>query len=632
MESFVGTVESGRLDELKNVPGLAVKEEGDAAGGKQVLFSANRLARAAVAKLGAVSQMQATARRDVVPVLIHVKRSDWKPVIEGLRIGSWLGRVVSATATLPAIDRLRKDPDVVSVEASRPGGISECVHSMPFVGAPTVHAPPIDEKGKGCILAVIDEGIDVLHEAFRDASDPSKSRFHAVWDQRDDTGPSPHAVDPARYTQDYGTLHSRADIDGYISTGVLGKKLDRDPSGHGTHVASIAGGSPIPAVNFPGGVAQESDLVVVVPLLSVDQGNPISIGYSKAHVDALAFIRATADKEDAPVVVNVSLGMNAGSHDGTSLLELAFDSFSGGGRDPGFVIVKSAGNEFGHDGHAAVQAFAGGVVPIEWRANAVPRNEDYLEFWFSSADDLEFTLVAPNGSRCTVDRTNPRAVQHYPNGAVSMYLTLTRFHPDNGDSQLVVLIRNNQPNGTLTVGGEWRLEITGNAVFSEGVIHGWVERDRARAVHFRTGSVNELTLSIPATARTVISVGACRSSAPLTLSDTSSRGPTRDGRRKPELTAPGVEIVAAQSGTSDGLVGNTGTSMAAPHVAGAVALLMAKRRRNQQPPINSPEPQLNAAQIQAALSQCLKSFHGRWQPGFGNGTLDIVALLKAFSS
>ena len=46
-----------------------------------------------------------------------------------------------------------------------------------------------------------------------------------------------------------------------------------------------------------------------------------------------------------PVVVNVSQGMNAGAHDGKSMLEVAFDEFSKGGRQRGRVIVKSAGNE-----------------------------------------------------------------------------------------------------------------------------------------------------------------------------------------------------------------------------------------------------------------------------------------------
>ena len=56
---------------------------------------------------------------------------------------------------------------------------------------------------------------------------------------------------------------------------------------------------------------------------------------------------------------------------------------------------------------------------------------------------------------------------------------------------------------------------------------------------------------------------------------TSSQGPTRDDRNKPELLAPGTDIVAANgfAGPSDAWIGMTGTSMASPHIAGAAALL-----------------------------------------------------------
>jgi hypothetical protein len=262
------------------------------------------------------------------------------------------------------------------------------------------------------------------------------------------------------------------------------------------------------------------------------------------------------------------------------------------------------------------------AMPRSRPSKAASFREDYLEFWFRASDDLKFTLVTPTQSSCWVDRTKTQDNVRDPNSTMSAYLSLTRFHTDNGDSRLFVLVRDNQ-GAALMQAGEWRLEIQGNAVFSDGTVHGWVERDDARAVHFKTGSANELTLSIPGTARTVISVGACQPADPLRLSPSSSRGPTRDDRRKPELVAPGVDIVAAQAGTANGLMAMTGTSMAAPHVTGAVALLLARRARNG-------HPQLNAAQIKAALSQCLRNFNGRWQPGFGHGALDVDLLLNAF--
>jgi len=177
--------------------------------------------------------------------------------------------------------------------------------------------------------------------------------------------------------------------------------------------------------------------------------------------------------------------------------------------------------------------------------------------------------------------------------------------------------------GAIDVDGAWRLEVLGRTVLSDAGIHGWVERTDGRAVHFSTGSADDLTLSIPATARTVVAVAACMSQQPLALYTNSSRGPTRDERQKPELVAPGVDIVAALSGTVDQVVAKTGTSMAAPHVTGAIALLLARRRRLGQ-------PQLNAMQVRAALIQSVDRFSGRWQSGFGSGRLDVVRLLETF--
>ncbi|WP_181832671.1 S8 family serine peptidase [Bosea caraganae] len=639
-EEFVAKVAPGGLESLNTMAGVTLPDgvPADSATEATITVRAGPDGQRRMSEADRVLGMQATRRRPSIPVLIQLRQANWDRDVPGLEKGSRLGRILSAMADERAIRTLAEDPDVISVEASRGGGLPECVQSMPWIGAPLAHAAPLNQRGAGAMVAVIDGGIDVLHEAFRDGA--GRSRIRAVWDQRDSTGRAPSAVAPMLYAnQTYGTLHTRTDIDRYIAAGATPVRLGRDSMGHGTHVASIAAGSPFTAsyrpanalpgsapqtVAFPGGVAPEADIVVVIPKLEADIGDPQSLGYSKTHIDALAFIRSMADDAGMPVAVNVSLGMNAGAHDGTSLLELGFDAFTGGGRDPGYVIVKSAGNEFGHGGHAFVRPFQGGMIPVVWTTKAASRREDYLEFWFPSSDDLVFTIVAPTGLRCTVDRGAPSASAHDGRGAFSVYASLTQFHADNGDSKLLIVVRNNA-GGAIQIGGEWRLEILGRAVFSERGLHGWVEReDAARAVHFDTGSVDELTLSIPGTARTVITVGACEARDPLALSRNSSRGPTRDERLKPELVAPGVEIVAAKAGTTNELVAMTGTSMAAPHVTGAAALLLAHRAA-------SGADQLNAVQIRAALSQSLNSYNGRWQAGFGNGRLDVVGLLRAFA-
>jgi subtilisin family serine protease len=61
------------------------------------------------------------------------------------------------------------------------------------------------------------------------------------------------------------------------------------------------------------------------------------------------------------------------------------------------------------------------------------------------------------------------------------------------------------------------------------------------------------------------------------LASFSSRGPTTDGRVKPDITAPGVSIYAARAGTSCSDLGMSGTSMATPHIAGVSALMLDAR-------------------------------------------------------
>ena len=574
----------------------------------------------------------------LVPAVLTVQ-DDWEAP-GGLRVLSRFGPAATVLMTPEEHQALRHDAQVSEIEISREAGVPDLNRSIPFARGEQVHAPPVGEKGDRCLFGLIDTGVDILHEAFSDGQ--GGTRIRAIWHQADDTGPSPHDVDPNAFSQDYGRLYLGDELDALVKgfhqnsppvSDALRDDWNLFSSGHGTHVASIGAGGPFGALG--GGMAPEAPIVAVIPNLKSDPASPHSLGYSLTHVDAVHFLNAVANAKTKvfdqalPMVVNVSLGMNAGPHDGKTPLEVAFTMATSDGTKRGFAIVKSAGNEAGRAGHARINAATGSRSVIGWEAGPDDRDSDYLEVWYEDIDDLRFRLRPPGVS--TADDEPDISVDSDP----ANRLSLVRFGgntiqlqlvPGTGHgSQLTVEIK----SGSRPIApGRWRLDVLGRRIDSEnGIVDAWIERSNQRPVRFVSPD-DDYTISIPGTVGSVICVGAsdCAPDFPA-IADFSSRGLTRDAIQKPDITAPGVAITAARAGRADlaATVSKDGTSMAAPHVAGAIALVLSRRQKDIE--AGRARRQFTAAQLLDGLkfSARDRTLH---RLDWGHGKLDAEAFFN----
>ncbi|HSV58357.1 MAG TPA: S8 family serine peptidase, partial [Variovorax sp.] len=141
--------------------------------------------------------------------------------------------------------------------------------------------------------------------------------------------------------------------------------------------------------------------------------------------------------------------------------------------------------------------------------------------------------------------------------------------------------------------------------------HAWIERSDSGQAHFKAPVASHLLGSL-STGRQTVVVGAYdarKSGEPA--AGFSSAGPTRDGRPKPEVAAPGMQVMAARSRSEDGLTKKSGTSMAAPAVTGLIALMLAKARKER--------TSLSIEQIRAKLQEGVKGGASGWDPQLGAG-------------
>lgn len=548
-----------------------------------------------------------TGGDEIAVIAKVVDAQDWEDipdVVKGAVLGKTPDGLFIVTGRIPVhrIEAVRQDPTVRSLKASQV--VQPCLtattRSMKLGPFPAAADP---RGGAGVVIGIVDIGCDFAHRNFRDAH--GRTRLLALWDQGGTT--------TAHSPFGYGRLHLPEDInkaltqtDPYAAIG-YGPERDTPVSrgAHGTHVMDIAAGNG--RGSGAAGLAPEADLVFVeVSLHGMADDGPATVGQTFGDLvqlaEALRFVFDTAG--DRPCVVNLSLGTYGGPHDGSSLLELGIDAMleERGNR----AIVVAASNSQDRGIHTSGDVPATGSLDLGWRIRGKAGGE--FELWYPGAARLRATLIAPDGLVvATVVPDENRAFSGRSGPA--LFLSSRLADPNNHDNVIGIWIAAGLPEGDWTVQLE---SLLGDVV----PFHAWVERfDPSQSSFVRP--VSSHTLGSISTSRHSIVVGSYDAHKPsFPLSSFSSAGPTRDGRQKPELSAPGHAVMAAHSRTSFGTIRKSGTSMAAPAVTGLVALMLAQARAKGQT--------LGIGEIRQRLMSGLETAMptapaGTWHPRYGMG-------------
>jgi subtilisin family serine protease len=486
--------------------------------------------------------------------------------------------VVGSIITLPRVPVARladlaRDPAIAQIQPSR------TYHTMNDVSVPETGAPQVWQQygttGTGIIVAIIDTGIDPDHVDFQHPN--GTTRILRLLDLAN-AGSGPYG----------GTLSNSQQIDAGVKTS--------DPVGHGTHVAGTAAGAGNADQAFRG-VAPDADLIIV----NASRAGNGSFSSSDI-VNALSFVDQQAAALQKPWVANLSLGGHAGAHDGTELEEVAIDNLVGQGK-PGKSVVIAAGNDRSSEPrHAHANVNAGGLtltlsVPSYTPQQGNGNDLAVVNIWYENSSDFRISLESPS---------------HILFGPVNA----GEWNGENGEltDDGLVGIANALGGPTPPAPGAWKIRFEGDT----GPFDAYVAQSSFEG-QFTSYAVAGGFVAEPGTSRNAITVGAYMTKLAWTDKDGhthdlrllgypnaevgqlavfSNVGPTRDGRIKPEIAAPGQEIASCYTPDADPsgpvsayrtplpqfpnfflLAGDhyaieQGTSQAAPHVTGAVALLL----------------------------------------------------------
>lgn len=556
---------------------------------------------------------------DTVEVLIRLNEQSVLPAVP-VEMVAQIGNIMSCRIRRGDIAHIRRDAAVASMKAPRKIATEPLPEALPLslsgAMAEAVEAvlparrPATPLTGQGVWIGIADWGLDFTHPNFLHPD--GRTRFEALWDQS--------AAYDGNNPYGYGRIYAADQLNEALESDRPFATLGYHPGAadlfqqgmHGTHVLDIAAGNSSAGQQ---GMAPEARLLGV-HLGTRSMGDLEALGDSVRVFDALHFLDHAAGS--SPLVINMSVGSHGDSHTGLSLIELAIDTLVT--RRSGRAIVQSCGNYQTTSAHAAGTVGPSAPFTLYWVVPARDRSQNELEIWYDGADEFAVSLVSPQGETLLeAAGIGPHMLAIGGNPVGRYYHRLKE--PNTGLNHINLYLK-------PTAGeGEWQVMLHGKTLNGGGQFDAWIERDSACGScqsYFRPDQASPLTnTGSICNGKFSIAVAAC-DPHDGSIGDFSSAGPTRDGRTKPDLTAPGVGVQAARSAgpqqqrATGQLCIKSGTSMAAPYVAGAIALFY-EQHAHALPDIHA---------LRAALFAACETGPDRPAHRFGHGILHVSRLLS----
>ena len=431
--------------------------------------------------------------------------------------------------------------------------------------------PGLSLTGKEVLIGFVDTGIDYTNPLFIDRS--GRSRIEYIWDQ------NKPQISGGRTVFNYGNEYSREEIDEALSSdNPYSVVPSADENGHGTFLASLAAGGVDEEESFTG-VAPEAR-ILVVKLRQAKQNlrdymliNDSALCYSEDDIIlGVKYLINKAIELDRPIVICLGIGTSQGDHNGNTNLELYINTLS---NLRGVCVVAPVGNELGFGGHFSGNNQINQIESEESVEITVGENNKgfVLELWGNAPGILEVNVLSPTGERLgniSPIRNDRREITFVYEG--------TRVYVDNfvvdtysGD-QLYVFRFLNPTRGIWNINVKETTGIMGRGFDAWLPINQFLNGD----VKFVRPDPN-VTICAPGNGRGVITVAGYNHTNNA-LYVNSSRGFARNGRIKPDITAPAVDIYGAFSKTTQNrgslYTRRSGSSLGCALTAGVIALIM----------------------------------------------------------